>query len=101
MLVPLWLSHPYHRCMSTNLRLDERAAAALRAAAAKSGRSQQELLREAVDRYLGLDEAPSSRERALAQGLVKAPTPMLDVEPWIHLSSGTTTLDLLDRDSDR
>jgi len=87
--------------MSTNLRLDERAAAALRAAAAESGRSQQELLREAVDRYLGLDEPQSSRERALSRGLVKAPTPMRDVEPSIRLNSGTTTRDLLDRDGDR
>jgi len=87
--------------MSTNLRLDERAAAALRAAAAKSGRSQQELLREAVDRYLGLEEPQNSRERALSQGLVKVPTPMRDVEPSIRLDSGMSTLDLLDRDGDR
>lgn len=51
--------------MSTNLRLDERAAAALRAAAAESGRSQQELLREAVDRCLGL-EAPTEQSRTCA-----------------------------------
>jgi hypothetical protein len=87
--------------MSTNLRLDERAAAALRAAAAKSGRSQQELLREAVNRYLGLDAAQNSRDLALAKGLVKAPTPMRDVEPEIHLAPGMGTLDLLDRDADR
>jgi len=87
--------------MSMNLRLDERAIAALRAAAAKSGRAQQELLREAVDRYLGLDEAQNSRERALSQGLVKTPTPMRDVEPSIRLSPGKGTLDMLDRDADR
>lgn len=87
--------------MSTNLRPDERAAAALRAAAAKSGRSQQELIREAVDRYLGLDEPQSSRERALSQRLIKAPTPMRDVEPSIRLNPGTGTLDLLDRGGNR
>ena len=87
--------------MSMNLRLDERATAALRAAAAKSGRAQQELLREAVDRYLGLEEPQNSRERALSQGLVKASTPMRDVEPSIRLNQGTGTLDLLDRDGDR
>jgi hypothetical protein len=87
--------------MSTNLRLTERAATALRAAAAKSGRSQQDLLREAVDRYLGLDDPQNSRERALSQGLVKAPMPMRDVEPSIRLKPGTGTLDLLDRDADR
>jgi hypothetical protein len=83
--------------VSTNLRLSERAAAALRAAASRSGRSQRELVREAVDRYLGLDERQNSRDRALPQGLVKAPTPLRDVEPWIHLAPGMTTLDLLDR----
>lgn len=80
-----------------NLWLSERAATALRAAATRSGRSEHELVREAIDRYLGLEAPHSSRERALSQGLVKAPTPMQDVEAWIHLSPGTTTLDLLDR----
>jgi hypothetical protein len=83
--------------VSTNLRLSERTAAALRAAAIRTGRSQQEVLREAVDRYLGLDERQNSRERAVPQGLVKAPTPLRDVEPWIHLAPGLTTLDLLAR----
>jgi hypothetical protein len=87
--------------MSTNLRLDERATAALRAAAAKSGRSQQELLREAVDRYLGLEATQTSRDFALSSGLVKAPTPMRDIEPSIHLEQGMGILDLLDRDSAR
>ena len=87
--------------MSTNLRLTERAVAALRAAAVKSGRSQQDLLREAVDRYLGLDDPQNSRERALSHGLVKAPTPMRDVEPSIRLNPGAGTLDLLDREADR
>lgn len=87
--------------MSTNLRLDERAVIALRAAAAETGRSQQDILREAVNRYLGLDEPSNSRERALSQGLVKEPTPMQDTDPSVRLSPGVGTLDLLDRDADR
>lgn len=87
--------------MSTNLRLSEEAATALRKAATQSGRSQQDLLREAVDRYLGLNAAPSSRDRAVTAGLVKAPTPFRDVVPFIRLRRGRTILELLDRDSDR
>lgn len=87
--------------MSTNLRLGEEAATALRQAARESGRSQQDLLREAVDRYLGLDAATSSRDRAIAAGLVKAPTPFRDAVPSIKLRRGMTTAELLDRDSDR
>lgn len=96
-----WAPERYRRAVSTNLRLGDRAVAALRAAAAESGRSQQELLREAVDRYLGLEATQNSRDLALSKGLVKAPTPMRDVEPVIQLDPGMGTLDLLDRDADR
>ena len=84
--------------MATNLRLDERAVSALRDASQRTGRSQQELLREAIDRYLGLAAAESSRDRAVASGLVKPSSPFLDAEPSIRLAEGLTTLDLLDRD---
>jgi len=87
--------------MATNLRLSREAADALRAAAARSGRSQQELLREAVDSYLGLrpDEAPP--HAAVASGLVRPPTPFRDVAPTVRLRRGVTTAALLDRKSDR
>jgi hypothetical protein len=78
--------------------LSERAAHALRAASARTGRSQQDLLREAVDRYLGLSVDPSSRDRAVAEGRVKPPSTFRDAPPSIALKRGTTTLDLLDRD---
>jgi hypothetical protein len=84
--------------MATNLRLSARTAQALREASHRSGRSQQELLREAVDRYLGLDEAATDRERAIALGVVKRPTPFQDIRPTIALPTGLTSLDLLDRD---
>ena len=87
--------------MATNLRLDERAASALRDASRRTGRSQQELLREAIDRYLGLGAAESARDRAVASRLVRSPSPFLDAEPSILLAGGLTTLDLLDRDDDR
>ena len=84
--------------MAINLRLTERTAQALRQRAAATGRSQQDLLREAVDRYLGVDDEQSDRERALVDGLVTMPTPYRRVEPTLKLPDGVSTLDLLDRD---
>jgi len=91
----------YHRGVATNLRLDERAASALRDASKRTGRSQQELLREAIDRYLGLGATESARDRAVGSGLVKSPSPFVDAEPSIKLAAGLSTLDLLDRDDER
>ena len=84
--------------MATNLRLSARTALALREASQRSGRSQQELLREAVERYLGLDKGATDRERAIAQGVVKEPTPFQDIRPTIALPTGLNSLDLLDRE---
>jgi len=87
--------------VATNLRLSSEAAAALRAAAERSGRSQQDLLREAVDRLLGLNPDRSARQRAVQAGIVEAPSLFKDVVPSIQLPPNVTTLDLLDRDNDR
>jgi hypothetical protein len=87
--------------MATNLRLNEEAAAALREASLRTGRSQQDLLREAVDNYLGLGADHGERARAVASGLVRPPTRFLDVAPTITLARGRTTLELLDRDDER
>ena len=84
--------------MATNLRLNEKTAKALRDAAKSRGQSQQELIREALERFLGLESEMSDRDRAIASGLVKAGTPFVDFEPFLVLPAGMTTLDLLDRD---
>ena len=84
--------------MATNLRLDERTAKALREAAASSGRSQQQLIREALESFLGLSDARSERDRAISSGRVRAGTPYEEFEPFLRLPDGLTTLDLLDRD---
>ena len=97
-MVPLRCLTWYRFEVATNLRLDERATSALRDASARTGRSQQELLREAIDRYLGLTTDEQSRDHAVAVGLVKPPSDFLDVEPNIRLARGQTTLSLLDRD---
>lgn len=86
--------------MATNLRLSAGAADALRARAAQTGRSQQELLREAVDQYLGLTDLETEVDRTVAAGLVQPPTPLRQLSR-ISLPSGTSSLELLDRDADR
>ena len=83
--------------MATNLRLSPAAAEALRAAAERSGRSQQDLLREAVDRFLGLP-GKTDLDRAIESGRVKRPSAFRDVRPLGALPGTLTTLDLLDRD---
>lgn len=87
----------YHRRVATNLRLRDDAAEALRLASERSGRSQQNLIREAIDRYLGLVDDQTDLDRALAQGRVRPPTPFRDVRPSVSISP-VTTLELLDRD---
>jgi hypothetical protein len=84
--------------MSTKLRLSAEAASALRDASTRTARSQQDLLREAVDRFLGLGAGDQDSARAVATGLVRAPTEFLDVEASVRLQRGQTTMQLLDRD---
>jgi hypothetical protein len=89
--------------MATNLRLRRDAEEAVRAEAARTGRSQQELIREAVDAYLGLREShPRSEAEALvaSRSVLPARTPFFEVEAddMIQLPEGVTTLELLDRD---
>ncbi len=84
--------------MSTNLRLGDELAAALRHAAVQRGQSQQEIVREAIAKELGLAPAPTPMARAIQSGLIKPPTPYREVVAAVRLPKGTTTLDLLDRD---
>jgi Ribbon-helix-helix protein, copG family len=87
--------------MATNLRLRPDAQEALRVEAVRTGRSQQELIREAVDRYLGLTQpapARSESERLIAAGVVlPARTGYRDTDEPLALPAGTSSLDLLDR----
>lgn len=97
------VSAPFGTVMpvSMNLRLGQKAAEALRRASRQSGRSQQDLLRDAVDRFLGLEDSEGARARAVATGLVKMPTRFCDITPTIELPPDVRTLDLLDREGDR
>lgn len=84
--------------MATNLRLDERTAKALRDASVGSGKSQQQLIREALESFLGLSTRTTDRARAISSGRVRAGTPYEEFEPFLVLPDGVTSLDLLDRD---
>jgi hypothetical protein len=88
--------------MALNLRLRPEAEEALRAEAERSGRSQQELLREAVDKYLGLSstEGPKHEwDHLITSGKVLLPRgEYRKVMPTKTLPEGQRTIDLLDRE---
>ncbi|WP_241996522.1 ribbon-helix-helix protein, CopG family [Kribbella antiqua] len=85
-----------------NLRLPPEIASALQAEADRTGRSQQEIVREAIGRHLHLTEdetQTSDRERARAARTVQpARVAYRKVTPRLRLPKGTTSLELLDRD---
>ena len=88
--------------MATNLRLRPEAEAALKKHSEATGRSQQDLMREAIEQYLGLAfraaVEPGSIEDLLARGIVKPSTPYKRPTRRMELPEGVTSLDLLDRD---
>lgn len=86
--------------MATNLRLRPDAEEALRTESVRVGRSQQELIREAIDSYLRVVAGPGGDLGSLmAAGLVRAPRSELRAPARrIMLPEGMTSADLLDRD---
>ncbi|MBN9150626.1 MAG: ribbon-helix-helix protein, CopG family [Micrococcales bacterium] len=88
--------------MATNLRLRPETEAALRAESERTGRSQQELIREALDQYLRLSAtapAPRSMADLVAAGVVRPPDePFRRAQRLLELPEGVTSLDLLDRE---
>ena len=95
--------------MATNLRLRPDTEAALRAEAERTGRSQQDLIREAVDVALGLapGQGPAAAARGgadarraellSAHGIVPARTTFAELAALVALPSEVSILDLLDR----
>ncbi|MGH2907220.1 MAG: ribbon-helix-helix protein, CopG family [Solirubrobacterales bacterium] len=92
--------------MATNLRLSEYAAAAVKAEAQRTGRSQQDVIRAAVDAYL---TPPDSRPaegrdgpvpRAIREATIPPELPFMTVpdEDLLPMPDGLTSLDLLDRE---
>jgi hypothetical protein len=91
--------------MAMNLRLRPDLEAALRDEALRSGRSQQEILRAALARYLSPAVGGSTaidRDPLVASGQILPPrTPYQRVMPVLPPPDGMTSLDLLDRDERR
>jgi len=87
--------------MAVNLRLAPDVAAALQAEAERSGRSQQDILREAVARHLHLvGDGPLGTDRDVArEAHVVRPARVAyrKVTPRLRLPEGVDSLDLLDR----
>ncbi len=88
----------YHEWVGTNLRLSDELAAALRKESARTGRSQQEIVREAIAAKLGLVTDETELEEAIREGRVEAPEPFRDFEPPLTLPPGRSSMDLLERD---
>jgi hypothetical protein len=90
--------------MATNLRLRPEAEEAVRIEAERTGCSQQEVIRTAIDRHLGLSpnpDAPRGIDPLVATGVARAPrAPYRKATKRIALGVGVNSADLLDR-SDR
>jgi hypothetical protein len=84
--------------MSTKVRLDDETGRVLRNAATRMGVSEQELLREAVARFLSLDSNINPIDVPVAKRMAQPTVPFMDVEPSIRLPAGVGSLDLLGRD---
>lgn len=88
--------------MATNLRLRPETEAALRKESERTGRSQQELIREALDQYLRVgspdDRLSESRQSAALVDLIPARIPYSRAHRLLELPEGVTSLDLLDRE---
>lgn len=87
--------------MATNLRLRPAAEERLREASVRTGRSQQDLIREAVDRFLDNQDAPERKDfdSLVAAGvIIPARTPLRHATEKLVLPEGMTSLDLLDRE---
>ncbi|HEY5221659.1 MAG TPA: ribbon-helix-helix protein, CopG family [Microbacteriaceae bacterium] len=90
--------------MATNLRLRPDVAAAVKAEAARTGRSQQDVMRDAIEAYLTADatspgSAPVPDEVAgLANlGLIPPRAAWRRAATRIRLAPGVSSSDLLDR----
>lgn len=84
-----------------NLRLRPDAEEALRIEAERSDRSQQDVLRAAVDRYLGIGAGRdvSQEDELITSGRVRpSRTPYRRVVPREDTASSVPTSELLDRD---
>ncbi len=97
----MWYRNGTITRMAMNLRLSPEAEEAVRREAERTGRSQQEVIREAIGRHLGLVTGESARSELgvlVSMGTVRAPrAPSRKVVKRLRLPPGMTSADLLDR----
>lgn len=86
--------------MAINLRMPPGTAELLRVRAHSSGLSQNAIILEALESYLGIEASrPDSVERLLARGILKPPRiPYREATVMLKLPDGVTSLELLDRE---
>lgn len=87
----------YHRNMPTNLRLRPDLADAVKSEAARTGRSQQDVMRDAIERYLASGGGTSAHTPSVSD-ILPPRTPWREAAKRIRLPQGTNSLDLLDRE---
>ncbi len=91
--------------MATNLRLRPDAEVAVRESAARTGRSQQDVIRAAIDAYLGLrgDSVVRTARGTLLAGrdVLPARTAYREASHLVPLPPDVGTEGLLDRDERR
>lgn len=95
-------SKRYHRFMATNLRLGPDAEEAVRREAERTGHSQQDVIREAINVHLGLsagEDRNGELGALVATGAVRPPRASYrKVAKRLTLPPEVNTADLLDRD---
>lgn len=94
-------SHWYHHGVAMNLRLSPETQQAVRREAERTGRSQQEVIREAIGRHLGLVAGGDARGELgmlVSTGTVRPPrAPYRKASKRLTLPPGVATGDLLHR----
>ncbi|WP_308466617.1 CopG family transcriptional regulator [Rathayibacter soli] len=86
--------------MATNLRLRADVAAAVKSEAARTGRSQQDIIRTAIEAYLARAGTPptSAREANDSLGLIPPRSPWRRATKRIRLAPGVSSTELLGRE---
>jgi hypothetical protein len=82
--------------MAMNIRLDPRLAAALKEEANRSGESQQEIVRSAIEKLLSERSVRSDRQRAVDAGIVIAGAAYRRVSGTVAVPPGVSIEDALD-----
>ena len=96
MTLPIWYQNRYRSSMAVNVRMNEELARQLRELADETGRSQQDLIRDAIAEYIRnykLRNFPPEIRHMLTPG--KKASPEARALPRIKLPEGVTIESML------